>query len=182
MSRLRRLRRPCEVTGTSEFTDTDLTSSPAIRRLAQRVINHALRPRRAQKGVSGGGDEAAAAEGGTSEPEGFTEKDPEQRVNVLRVRVRGSKLAVDGEVTNGGPFFGVPFRYEFSLSASRDGHVVHFKDPSVYWDTAGGHVPLPMLPLQSFNIDLGDRCVMCLAWLRGVCLYRGKIFVRTVQR
>lgn len=162
MRRLRRLRRPCEVTCTSEFTDADLAYSPAIRRLAERIINHALRPRRTRKWANSGGYGAAGSEDSDpgAEDDG-DESEQEQRVHVLRVRMNGSKLAVEGEMTNGGPFLRVPFRYDFSLSTSRDGHVLYFKDPSVYWGAPGGHVPLPMLPLQTFNIDLGDRCVTC---------------------
>lgn len=179
--RLRRLRRPCEVTGTSEFTDDDVAYSPAIRRLAQRIVNHALRPRgRHASGLGVGrrggefdevtttGSSQAGAVGAGFGPigggagrEGWAQQgELEPRVNVLRVRVHGNKLAIEGEMSNGGPFLRVPFRYDFSLSASRDGHVLHFRGSNVYWGTPGGHVPLPMLPLQSFSIDLGDRCVL----------------------
>ncbi len=179
--RLRRLRRPCEVTGTSEFTDKDVAYSPAIRRLAQRVVNHALRPRgRHASGpgvgrrggeygeVTAAGSPQAGAVGAGFGPNGGgagregrgQQGELEPRVNVLRVRVHGNKLAIEGEMSNGGPFLRVPFRYDFSLSASRDGHVLHFRGSNVYWGTPGGHVPLPMLPLQSFSIDLGDRWVL----------------------
>ena len=185
--RLRRLRRPCEVSATSELTDADVAYSPALRRFAQRVVNHALRPRGSKRpdgsasGGRGGYGEVAgppqaaaaataaaagadlgagAAAAAAAGREGWGRQgELEPRVNVLNVRVRGNKLAIEGEMSNGGPFLRVPFRYDFSLSASRDGHVLHFKGSSVYWGTPGGHVPLPMLPLQSFNIDLGDRCV-----------------------
>lgn len=178
--RLRRLRRPCEAIGRSTFTDVDVAYSPAIRRLAQRVVNHALRPRAKRAGVAagaaaaGGGAAAgslpAAATGGAAsdggEPAAGSEQQQQQQqgglepsVSVLRVRVHGNKLAIEGEMTNGGTFLRVPFRYDFSLSASSDGHVLYFKGSNVYWGTPGGHVPLPMMPLQSFKIDLGDRCV-----------------------
>lgn len=165
------------------------------------MVNHALRPR-ARKldgvvngrgvgyGEAAGSPQAAAAvgaaygaTGGGGGGEGWGRQgELEPRVSVLKVRVRGNKLAIEGEMSNGGPFLRVPFRYDFSLSASRDGHVLHFKGSSVYWGTPGGHVPLPMLPLQSFNIDLGDRCVFvrgespakgCAAWTAGgvSCVY-----------
>lgn len=165
--RLRRLRRPCEVAGTSRFTDLDVARSPAIRRLAQRVVNHALRPR-GKKADGGAARAAAGSPKASAIGTGFNtfrggqreeQSEIEPRVHVLRVRVRGNKLAIEGEMTNGGTFLRVPFRYEFSLSASRDGHILHLKGSNIYWGTPGGHVPLPMLPLQSFNIDLGDRCV-----------------------
>ena len=169
MRRLRRLRRPCEVSGTSELTEADLAQSPAIRRLAQRVISFALRPRIRKGDTNSVGSVTSRARGsstagghGASARDGWGEVWGQQSVHVSRVRVNGSKLVVEGEVTTGGrflgPFLELPFRFEFSLSASRDGHVVHLKDPSVYWGTADGeHVALPMLPLQSFKIDLGDR-------------------------
>ncbi|CAM9426435.1 unnamed protein product [Scytosiphon promiscuus] len=193
--RLRRLRRPCEVAGTSRFTDVDVSYSPAIRRLAQRVVNHALRPR--TKKVDGGGVGAAAAgspqagaigtgftskgrgSGGSRGRERKQQGEIEPRVNVLGVRVRGNKLAIEGEMTNGGTFLRVPFRYEFSLSASRDGHILHFKGSNVYWGTPGGHVPLPMLPLQSFNIDLGDRARIEHLRIAGGVLSVGGRFILT---
>ncbi|CAM9981794.1 unnamed protein product [Hapterophycus canaliculatus] len=184
--RLRRLRRPCEVTGTSRFTDVDVAYSPAIRRLAQRVVNHALRPR-AKKADGGGGRAAAGAigtgfntnGGGSRWGEGEQQHEVEPRVNVLRVRVRGNKLAIEGEMTNGGTFLRVPFRYEFSLSASRDGHILHFKGSNIYWGTPGGHVPLPMLPLQSFNVDLGDRARIEHLRIAGGILSVGGRFILT---
>ncbi|CAM9989852.1 unnamed protein product [Sphacelaria rigidula] len=57
-----------------------------------------------------------------------------------------------------GPFSRLPFRYDISLSVSRNGQILYLKDPSVYWGTPGGHVPLPMLPqLQVIKVDMGDR-------------------------
>lgn len=185
MRRLRRLRRPCEVYGVAEFTDADLMYSPAIRRLAERVVNAALRPwtasrpssssassssrsdggntRSAKASIGGGAKGAGAYVSGSSSGEELVGgADDQQRVHVFRVRVHGSKLAVEGEMVNG-PFSRVPFRYDISLSVSRNGHLLYLKDPSVYWGTPGGHVPLPMLPqLQILTIDLGDRSVTCV--------------------
>lgn len=161
MRRLRRFRRPCEVTCAAEFTDEDLMYSPAIRRLAERVVNSALRPRKRARppspskrnGEETGETPIADAHAGGDSGGGSGE----QGVHVFRVRVHGRKLAVEGEMMSG-PFFRVPFRYDISLSISRNGHVLKLKDPSVYWDTPGGHIPLPMLPqLQAIKIDLGDR-------------------------
>lgn len=180
MRRLRRLRRPCEVYGVAEFTDADLMYSPAIRRLAERVINAALRPRtpsrppspsswsrsdgRRTESAKASVDRGAKNGGARMSNNGSGEElvggaEEQQRVHVFRVRVHGSKLAVEGEMVNG-PFSRVPFRYDISLSVSRNGQLLHLKDPSVYWGTPGGHVPLPMLPqLQIPTIDLGDRSV-----------------------
>lgn len=179
MRRLRRLRRPCEVSGTAEFTDSDLMYSPAVRRLAERVVNAALRPRTlsalpfqsstpsSEKGADAaaaaaavGGVAQAYSGGDNSEEEVGGEGEAEQlQVHVLRVRVHGRKLAVEGEMANG-PFSRLPFRYDISLSVSRNGQILYLKDPSVYWGTPGGHVPLPMLPqLQVIKVDMGDRLV-----------------------
>ncbi|CAB1109738.1 unnamed protein product [Ectocarpus sp. CCAP 1310/34] len=194
--RLRRLRRPCEAIGRSTFTDVDVAYSPAIRRLAQRVVNHALQPRAKRAGVvagaaAGGGGAAAAGSlpaattGGAvsdgGEPAAGSAQQQgrlEPSVSVLGVRVHGNKLAIEGEMTNGGTFLRVPFRYHFSLSASQDGHVLYFKGSSVYWGTPGGHVPLPMMPLQSFKIDLGDRArIEHLRISRGVLSVGGRFIL-----
>lgn len=152
MRRLRRLRRPCEVNCVSEFTDADLMYSPAIRRFGEVVVNAALRSRKDRDDASRveqEGDKRGRDFGSYYDGE-------QQRVHVFRVRVHGNKLAVEGEMTNG-LFFRVPFRYDISLSVSGDGHILYLKDPNIYWGTSGGHVPLPMLPQQTFTIDLGDR-------------------------
>lgn len=160
MRRLRRLRRPCEVSCTAKFTDADLAYSPAIRRLAERVVNSALKTRRPRRAANRRRHWGVEEEDQELELETEPEKEPEHRVNVVRVRVHGKKLVVEGEVTNGGPFLRVPFRCDFSPSVSQGGHMLQCKDPRVYWGAPGGHIPLPMLPLQSpLNIDLGDRCV-----------------------
>lgn len=36
------------------------------------------------------------------------------------------------------------------------GHVVFLKDPEVFWENVGGSLSLPLLPLQTFDIDIGD--------------------------
>lgn len=143
MRRLRRLRRPCEVNCLVEFTDADLMYSRAFRRLAEFLVRAALRPKRGREGV--------ATEDG-SPPLMLHE----EQVKVSRVGVRRNKLAVEGELENG-PLFRVPFRYEISLSVSQDGHILHLREPAVYWGTPGGEVPLPILPQQTFTVDLGDR-------------------------
>lgn len=164
MRRLRRLRRPCEVTSTFDLTNADLVYSPAVRRLAQHVVNHAVNPRKARRGGgseddggrgSGDGAGAAAAAAAASVALGSAE---EPHFSVSRVCLHGSKLAVEGTWVSG-PFIRLPFRYDFSLSASSDGHVLHFKDPSVYCGAPGLEWSVPIPPLQSFNVDLGDRYV-----------------------
>lgn len=145
MKRLRRLRRPCEVSCVAEFTDADLMYSPAFRRLAECIVNAALRPKK---------DRDTGA--GRDVPTALGYRVDEQRVHVFRVRTRGSKLVVEGEMESG-PLFRVPFRYDCSLSVSHDGHILNVKESTVYWGTPSGHMPLPMLPLQSVTVDLGDR-------------------------
>lgn len=185
MRRLRRLRRPCEVTSTFDLTNADLVYSPAVRRLAQHVVNHAVKPRRARRGGgcdddgdSGSGDgdgagaaaAAAAAEAAAAAAASVSLGSAEEpRFSVSRVCLHGSKLAVEGAWVTG-PFLRLPFRYDFSLSASSDGHVLHFKDPSVYCGAPGLEWPVPIPPLQSFNVDLGDRYVRYGVGV-GVCAF-----------
>ncbi|CAN0129431.1 unnamed protein product, partial [Laminaria digitata] len=131
LSRLRRLLAPCEVSGTVTFTDIDLNFSPEIRNFAQKVVNNVIKPR-------------------------SKTTDGKRR----GVQVHGTKLAVEGQLTGMEPYIvkNVPFRCEVSVGTSSDGHVVRFKDPSLIWQPANGqHMPLPMPPLQPFDIDLGDR-------------------------
>ena len=170
MSRLRRLRRPCEVSGTATFTDLDLTFSPAIRNISQQVINHVLKKPRPKnragsrgwartstaRGGGGGGNGDGVVEGGQGrEQEQGQEQEPAERVIISRVQVHKRKLAVEGKVKSMEPY--LRFRCEVSLSAPSDGRVLRFMDPSFFWETPKGYVPLPMPPLQPFDIDLGDR-------------------------
>lgn len=179
LSRLRRLLAPCEVSGTVTFTDIDLNFSPEIRNFAQKVVNNVIKPRskttdgkrrgssaRAKTTTaSGGGDGNGVVEGGKEgreeEEQGQEqEQDQAEIVVVTRVQVHGTKLAVEGQLTEMEPYIvkNVPFRCEVSVGTSSDGHVVRFKDPSLIWQPANGqHMPLPMPPLQPFDIDLGDR-------------------------
>lgn len=117
--------------------------SPAFRRLAECIVNTALRPK-GERNESGQGNSAL----------GYLAD--EQRVHVCRLRLRGSKLVVEGEMESG-PLFRVPFRYDISMTVSRDGQILYLRDPTVYWGTPGGQVPIPMLPLQIFTVDLGNR-------------------------
>ena len=34
--------------------------------------------------------------------------------------------------------------------------MVYLKDPEVFWENVGGSLTLPLLPLQTFDIDIGD--------------------------
>lgn len=155
---------PCEVTGTATFTNTDLNLSPAIRCFAQMVVNNVLEPLRTKASAAWIGWPAQAktpsrvgsgvGEGEQGQEQEGDQKKRESPVNVTTVRVHGSKLAVEGEVTNTEPLLRMRFRCEFSLSTSHDGHVIQIRDPSVFWGMSSGRVPLPVRP---YTIDLGDR-------------------------
>ena len=149
MSRLRRLRAPCEVSGIVNLTDEDHTYSPAIRNIAQRVVNHVLKPFDKNSGEVEGG------QGRDQEKELEQEQEQAERVIIRRVHVLGNKLAVEGKVASLEPY--MRFRCEFSLSTSRDMHILRFQDPSFSWEIPNRYLPLPMLPMQPFYIDLGDR-------------------------
>lgn len=158
MSRLRRLLAPCEVSGMVNFTDQDLTYSPAIRNIAQQVVNHVLKPFDKESSGNGGSARATATSaGGVVDGGKEQEQGQEQAESVIirRVHVRGNKLAVEGTVASLDPY--MRFRCEFSLSTSSDMHVVRFKDLSFSWETPNRYLPFPMLPLQPFDICLGDR-------------------------
>ncbi|CAM9282482.1 unnamed protein product [Choristocarpus tenellus] len=150
MRRLRRLRRPCEVTGSYILMDADLMASPAIRRLAETVLNTAFKPLQSRKGDT---DQLV------------------DRIKVFRVRVRGGKITVQGEMSS--EHFYMPFRCDTGLSTSRDGHVLYLKDPEVFWDAPVGHVPLPMPTLHNVDIDLGDR-----ARIERLRINRGRISIQ----
>lgn len=36
------------------------------------------------------------------------------------------------------------------------GHVVYLKDPEMFWEKVGGSLSLPLLPLTTFDVDIGD--------------------------
>ncbi|CAM9718638.1 unnamed protein product [Discosporangium mesarthrocarpum] len=133
MRRLRRLRRPCEVTGSYELTNADVVSSAAIRKLVERVLNAAIKWSRIHA------------------------LDSEQyEVKVNRVEIIGGKVSVQGEMVTSN-IFQMSFHYSTGLSVSRGGHILHLRDPEFWWTSAGGHFPIPMPPLHSIDVDLGDR-------------------------
>lgn len=43
-----------------------------------------------------------------------------------------------------------------TTKCQKQGHVVYLKDPEVFWENVGGSLTLPLLPLQTFDIDIGD--------------------------
>lgn len=138
------------------FTDEDLTYSPAIRNIAQQVVNHVLKT--SDKGSGGNGGSARARTtsiGGVVDGGKEQQQEQAEGVVIRRVHVRGDKLAVEGTVASLEPY--MRFRCEFSLSTSSDMHVVRFKDLSFSWETPNRYLPFPMLPLQPFDIGLGDR-------------------------
>lgn len=36
------------------------------------------------------------------------------------------------------------------------GHVVFLKDAEVFWENVGGSLSLPLLPLETFDVDMGE--------------------------
>jgi len=39
---------------------------------------------------------------------------------------------------------------------SHQGHVVYLKDAEVFWENVGGSLSLPLLPLETFDVDMGE--------------------------
>lgn len=42
------------------------------------------------------------------------------------------------------------------IYALDQGHIVYLKDPEVFWENVGGSLSLPLLPLTTFDVDIGD--------------------------
>ncbi|CAN0474249.1 unnamed protein product, partial [Laminaria digitata] len=75
-------------------------------------------------------------------------------ITIMQVTAKRSRLVIDGEMVYDN--VKVPFNYRTSIGVKGKGHVVYLKDPEVFWENVGGSLTLPLLPLQTFDIDIGD--------------------------
>lgn len=50
------------------------------------------------------------------------------------------------------------------------GHVVYLKDSEVFWENVGGSLSLPLVPLQTFDVDIGDG-----ARIESIRIVNGKV-------
>lgn len=51
--------------------------------------------------------------------------------------------------------------------------MVYLKDPEVFWENVGGSLTLPLLPLTTFDIDIGDT-----ARIESIRIVNGQVAIR----
>ncbi|CAM9778737.1 unnamed protein product, partial [Discosporangium mesarthrocarpum] len=149
--RFRSFKKPFEVAGRYVLTSGDLVGSPLIRQVVQNMMNATLKK----------------LEDIATDPRPFQKT----QITVLRVMAKKSRLVIDGEVVF--DRLKVPFQYRTSIGISKKGHVVYLKDAEVFWENVGSSLTLPLVPLQSFDVDIGDH-----ARIEKICIVNGEVDVR----
>eukprot|EP00752_Nemacystus_decipiens_P001916 g1845.t1 len=125
-------KKPFEVEGSYVLTSGDLASSAMVRRLVTNMMNSTLRKL-----------EALA-----------TEPLRNSSITIKQVSAKKSRLVIEGEMAY--DVAKVPFTYRTSIGVKGQGHVVYLKDAEVFWENVGGSLSLPLLPLETFDVDMGE--------------------------
>ncbi|CAM9280799.1 unnamed protein product [Scytosiphon promiscuus] len=125
-------KKPFEVEGSYVLTSGDLAASSMVRRLVSNMMNSTLRKL-----------ESLA-----------TEPLRNSSITIKQVTAKRSRLVIEGEMAY--DTAKVPFTYRTSIGVKGQGHVVYLKDAEVFWENIGGSLSLPLLPLETFDVDMGE--------------------------
>ncbi|CAM9369492.1 unnamed protein product [Hapterophycus canaliculatus] len=125
-------KKPFEVEGSYVLTSGDLAASSMVRRLVSNMMNSTLRKL-----------ESLA-----------TEPLRNSSITIKQVTAKRSRLVIEGEMAY--DTAKVPFTYRTSIGVRGQGHVVYLKDAEVFWENIGGSLSLPLLPLETFDVDMGE--------------------------
>ncbi|CBJ27995.1 expressed unknown protein [Ectocarpus siliculosus] len=125
-------KKPFEIEGSYVLTSEDLSTSSMVRRLVTNMMNSTLRKL-----------ETLA-----------TEPLRKSSITITQVLAKRSRLVIEGEMAYDSAK--VPFTYRTSIGVKGKGHVVYLKDAEVFWENVGGSLSLPLLPLETFDVDMGE--------------------------
>ncbi|CAM9827277.1 unnamed protein product [Ectocarpus fasciculatus] len=125
-------KKPFEIEGSYVLTSGDLSTSSMVRRLVTNMMNSTLRKL-----------ETLA-----------TEPLRKSSITITQVSAKRSRLVIEGEMAYDSAK--VPFTYRTSIGVKGKGHVVYLKDAEVFWESVGGSLSLPLLPLETFDVDMGE--------------------------
>ncbi|CAB1109384.1 unnamed protein product [Ectocarpus sp. CCAP 1310/34] len=125
-------KKPFEIEGSYVLTSEDLSTSSIVRRLVTNMMNSTLRKL-----------ETLA-----------TEPLRKSSITITQVSAKRSRLVIEGEMAYDSAK--VPFTYRTSIGVKGKGHVVYLKDAEVFWENIGGSLSLPLLPLETFDVDMGE--------------------------
>ncbi|CAN0553324.1 unnamed protein product [Ectocarpus sp. 12 AP-2014] len=125
-------KKPFEIEGSYVLTSEDLSTSSMVRRLVTNMMNSTLRKL-----------ETLA-----------TEPLRKSSITITQVSAKRSRLVIEGEMAYDSAK--VPFTYRTSIGVKGKGHVVYLKDAEVFWENIGGSLSLPLLPLETFDVDMGE--------------------------